>query len=1218
MTRKIISVIAVLVIALFTVPAKNANAGNISLTTGWNLKSSLVAINVAGTFGADSAKYASVWKWESNSWSVYLPGQDTSEYATAKGFNVLATMAPGEGFWVNVTVSTDQIVSVSGVQTNVSTILLSPGWNLKGLTSEAPSAVNVAQVFGADSTKFASVWKWESNSWSVYLPGQDTSEYATAKGFNVLATIAPSEGFWVNVTASTDQNINIEQPPPVMGKVIEMQEEESFMPVSGVEIWKDANKLEETDSQGLFSIIAQQDDTISFQKPGYVSYTCKVEDTGNMLVFLKKVDFASTGLTKTIELPGKPVPKVITSRHRDAWIIISGMNLDKDITVAVSRYKCGFEIKNMDNLNIPSAWKDYMIIGGADIFMSDSKGNSTTNEEAGFSGNVRPVVSKIFGKLDFEGLKKLLDDEKARIYLFYYNNDGWNMAGEAALRTKESFNYVTAKENVMDGLYPFMFVLTQVADESQFIKGTLTGQLLDKEAKTPVKNAFVFMVGNQTYAVSDKDGKFSLPYKLISSLGSTTIFAGKEGYYCAALKRQVADLGKAASVEMAPFAATSSISGNLTVQGGDVIAGGGVFLRFPTVLDKVEKKENGISIGFDLNAIYKWDVLNDEGENLYSVEKKGKYFLAKIDSDQILKTVPGNGIYELKVTITHKQDGASDFVESTLGNLIVSDTILKYSLFPNFTFPSIMNVKSAADGAYEFKSLPDEIVPFLKIQGEAAGYKPSALTSLPSPQQSVISKDIGLEAKTDIVEFNQGFEGSISGWDAQSDNSIVKWQQVTNPDAKKVASQFLGSGSYPDEDFKDVDGALDNINPLETITSVDDTFTIAKGNVTFIDADGGEKVISATLFDDNGDGKYDFIESNAEDKGYYVWTESIAPDLESGDTVTVSYPDPLNNQISLLPAIEGDSCYWFGNINNGTYNDPDGKNSIMNAALTSPVINLTQYSNVTLEFDNWFEILYTGMPNPQLKVEIALYDDDISEGAEIEIQSRDGDFKFKQGYFTEIYQANPMVKNYYDILIPPPSIPETYMNYSSSGFNSIPEWKEYSFSLDPFAGHKVKIRFSVQFLNSPQNIYRGWGIDNIKFLDEKSPLNFAIPEPNSDFEPPTLTNVFVAEDNVEIDNPVNIVVQGYDNIWGIDKVIVYFETIFGDNAGSKTLSYDSSSGLFKGSKVFVEGEHGKYIIWKVIMEDYVGNSKTYLADTDYSPVNFTIDDPDMDIPLPGF
>jgi hypothetical protein len=39
---------------------------------------------------------------DSKTWAVYLPGADGgAAYAAAKGFGQCATIAPGEGFWVN-------------------------------------------------------------------------------------------------------------------------------------------------------------------------------------------------------------------------------------------------------------------------------------------------------------------------------------------------------------------------------------------------------------------------------------------------------------------------------------------------------------------------------------------------------------------------------------------------------------------------------------------------------------------------------------------------------------------------------------------------------------------------------------------------------------------------------------------------------------------------------------------------------------------------------------------------------------------------------------------------------------------------------------------------------------------------------------------------------------------------------------------------------------
>jgi len=198
--------------------AGTAGAATISLTNGWNLMSSRIEITVNDTFSDDTV-FSSVWKWDNGNWAVYLPGEGTTgEYATAKGFSNLSTISPGEGFWVNSNGSL--YVSVAGDEVSSDSISVVSGWNLKGLTSS--SSIKVNALF-SDSSKFASVWKWESSSWAVYLPGEVTpGQYATAKGFSQLSTISPGEGFWVNATAATDI---VAEPPVIAGTVSYPKEE---------------------------------------------------------------------------------------------------------------------------------------------------------------------------------------------------------------------------------------------------------------------------------------------------------------------------------------------------------------------------------------------------------------------------------------------------------------------------------------------------------------------------------------------------------------------------------------------------------------------------------------------------------------------------------------------------------------------------------------------------------------------------------------------------------------------------------------------------------------------------------------------------------------------------------------------------------------------------------------------------------------------------------
>ena len=81
---------------------------------------------------------------------------------------------------------------------------LVPGWNLLGNSSSA--AIDVTQTFG-DSTQFISVWKWNpgTHRWGFYAPSMSSSaltDYARGRGYEVIGSVVPKEGFWVNATSA--------------------------------------------------------------------------------------------------------------------------------------------------------------------------------------------------------------------------------------------------------------------------------------------------------------------------------------------------------------------------------------------------------------------------------------------------------------------------------------------------------------------------------------------------------------------------------------------------------------------------------------------------------------------------------------------------------------------------------------------------------------------------------------------------------------------------------------------------------------------------------------------------------------------------------------------------------------------------------------------------------------------------------------------------------
>jgi len=203
----------------------------LSLAPGWNLLSSSTAISdAAATFG-DQAKFTSVWTWDAaannggGAWQVFLAKgkTETDSYAQSKGFTSLTAITPGQGFWLNTVAA--QGLTLPGAKATESSLSLAKGWNLKG----SNIVIDVAKTFAAKASdgttnKYASVWKWAVNAnsgaanWQVFLSNGETASYAGSKGFGVLTTVIPGEGFWVNVNSGQQGDLVV-TPPVIAGTV---------------------------------------------------------------------------------------------------------------------------------------------------------------------------------------------------------------------------------------------------------------------------------------------------------------------------------------------------------------------------------------------------------------------------------------------------------------------------------------------------------------------------------------------------------------------------------------------------------------------------------------------------------------------------------------------------------------------------------------------------------------------------------------------------------------------------------------------------------------------------------------------------------------------------------------------------------------------------------------------------------------------------------------
>ena len=207
----------------------------VSLASGWNLLGNgfNFGIDVATIFG-DTSQFVTVWKWvaSSSSWAFYAPSMTSdalATYAASKGYQVLTTINPGEGFWVNakqasatpLDMRSDPSVDPSPFQASNFALgggnQLSSGWGLIAIGErKSPKEFNQAyNLFAAPPSvggavvaeNVTTIWAWDNQNsgWYFYAPSLENkgtlSNYITQKQYKDFGAnkLQPTTGFWVNM-----------------------------------------------------------------------------------------------------------------------------------------------------------------------------------------------------------------------------------------------------------------------------------------------------------------------------------------------------------------------------------------------------------------------------------------------------------------------------------------------------------------------------------------------------------------------------------------------------------------------------------------------------------------------------------------------------------------------------------------------------------------------------------------------------------------------------------------------------------------------------------------------------------------------------------------------------------------------------------------------------------------------------------------------------------
>jgi hypothetical protein len=171
----------------------------IALGTGWNLISLQVGAGTTSeTFKSSMLqpeRLMEVWGYQRGGspttpgvWQTYQPLKPTFP-------SDLASLQPGQGYWVKVSQSTS--VTLSGAPWDGGVALL-PGWNLvgfPGLGLADDEVQDFSSVFGSDLSSIQQVWTHENDS--KRFVGYDITAIPALRNLN---QIRPGMGYWIYVT----------------------------------------------------------------------------------------------------------------------------------------------------------------------------------------------------------------------------------------------------------------------------------------------------------------------------------------------------------------------------------------------------------------------------------------------------------------------------------------------------------------------------------------------------------------------------------------------------------------------------------------------------------------------------------------------------------------------------------------------------------------------------------------------------------------------------------------------------------------------------------------------------------------------------------------------------------------------------------------------------------------------------------------------------------
>lgn len=166
---------------------------NIQLNDGWNLVGFKGKVLVESL---NKPEIVSVWKWNGENWEIFIPDyypeiKETAEKYGIKQFNETEI---GEGIWINAkeSIELENAVFYGGFSFS-----LYDSWSL--VSFPAFTDLNLEDL--ASIYPIESIWKWEDNSWEIFVPANETEllEIVNSYGIETFNEIGGKEsiGFWI-------------------------------------------------------------------------------------------------------------------------------------------------------------------------------------------------------------------------------------------------------------------------------------------------------------------------------------------------------------------------------------------------------------------------------------------------------------------------------------------------------------------------------------------------------------------------------------------------------------------------------------------------------------------------------------------------------------------------------------------------------------------------------------------------------------------------------------------------------------------------------------------------------------------------------------------------------------------------------------------------------------------------------------------------------------